>query len=103
MTEPQDPTHLDLLKEEYANALHAMQTGVMYYLQLNNAEGTSKHLRVGVNSALCSQRALLTILVEKGITTEEEYFTQLLAAVQEDVKSYEKLLSDHYGKEVTLH
>jgi elongation factor P hydroxylase len=98
-----ESSKLDKLKEDYMNAMHAMQTGVSYTLSIDPTEGDVKHIRVGINSALCSASALVYLLIEKGIITEEEYFTKLIELTKNDVKDYEKKLSEHYGTEVKLH
>lgn len=92
-----EPSELDQLKEKYTRLLHAMQTGVAYTMEFDPGETAPKHLRVGVNSALCSTSAVVTLLVEKGIITEEEYFTKMIQALQQDVKDYQEKLSAQYG------
>lgn len=99
----QEPTKLDMLKVEYQDAMHAMQTGVAHMIERDRSEASLKHIRVGINSALCSVSALMLILVEKGLVTEEEYFTKLLELVKEDVKDYEAKLTQLIGKPITLH
>lgn len=98
-----EPDSLDGIKAEYMQAMHAMQTGVAYSLEIDAAEGDIKHIRVGINSALCSIATLTYILMEKNIITEEEYFTKLLELTRNDVKDYEGKLSEHYGSNITLH
>lgn len=58
-------------KQRYRAALHAMQTGVAAMIGCDNST-TPKHLRVGVNSALCDNSALTMLLIKKGIITEDE-------------------------------
>jgi hypothetical protein len=54
----------------YAEAMHAMQTGVA---NLSGNDLAPKHLRVGINSALVDNAALARLLVKKGVFTQEEY------------------------------
>jgi len=49
-----------------------------------------KHLRVGVNSAMVEHTALVKLLVEKGILTEEEYITSQADAMEAEVALYEE-------------
>lgn len=92
-----EPSELDQLKEQYKRLLHAMQTGVAYSMEFDPAETTPKHLRVGVNSSLRSTYAVVALLVEKGIITEEEYFTKMIQALQQDVADYQEKISARYG------
>jgi len=97
MSELTELDQLAQLKEEYAQCLHAIQTGVAYTMEFDPAECEPKHIRVGINSALCSIGALTTLLVEKGIVTEEEYLTKIIQILKEDVERYQRQLSKHYG------
>ena len=69
---------VDEKKALYLNMMHGMQSGVAHQLVLNPKLCTPKDLRVGVNSALIQDSALAQLLMEKGIITEEEYWTRIL-------------------------
>lgn len=86
----------------YTMALHAMQSGVATYMQIAPDETTPKHLRVGTNAAHIGYSAIARLLIDKGVITEQEYFTTLADVAVEEQRNYEKRLSDHYGKPVTL-
>lgn len=86
----------------YHAAMHAVQSGVMMELELDPKGGTPKHLRVGVNSALCEHAALARLLIAKGIITEYEYYEAIIAEAEAEQARYEKRLSQHYGKRVRL-
>lgn len=89
--------------ERYLAALHAMQTGVMYAMQYDLSQDTTpKHLRVGVNSAMVEFSALVRLLFAKGVITEDELNKAMADTMEEEVRLYEKQLSDHLGKKVTL-
>lgn len=90
------------LVTRYHAALHAMQTGVEYKRQYDPGETQPKHLRVGVNSALSSQEALASLLVSKGIITEEEYMTAVADQMEVEAESYRKELSERFGVNITL-
>ncbi len=85
------------------DAMHAMQSGVTYdYETRPDGPEDTKHFRVGINNALCSQAALAMLLVRKGIITAEEYEAALREEVNREVDSYEDLLTQRLGKKVVL-
>lgn len=88
--------------DDYLAASHAMQSGVACMMLCDDSEIQPKHLRVGVNSALISNGALVALLIEKGIFTVEEFEDKLLEYTLRDVKSYEDKLSKYYNTEVKL-
>ena len=60
-------------KLSYAQALHGIQSGIALEIEKGSDCASPKHLRVGVNSAMCEHAALVRLLIEKEIITEEEY------------------------------
>lgn len=87
----------------YERACHAMQSGVAMEMQLGARNTEPKHLRVGINSAMVEHSAVARLLIEKSIITEEEYLRSLAVGMEQEVKSYEKRLSEMLGgKTVTL-
>jgi hypothetical protein len=95
-------TTLDELRARIAALGHAIQTGVAYDLEKEPKSGTPKHLRTGVNMALCGNAALAAILLAKGICTEEEYYTALVVELEKEKTAYEERLSARYGSKITL-
>lgn len=90
-------------EDRYCRAAHAMQSGVKFSAELGiSIDMTPKHLRTGVNSALVSNDALVTLLVEKGIITREEYSVALADAMEREVDRYTKILEHKLGKKVVL-
>jgi hypothetical protein len=109
----------------YAEAAHAMQSGVAMELQLNIKDaikdlppgelsdmalkawhdGAHKHLRVGVNSAMVEHGALAELLVSKGIIGHEEYVESLRLMMNEEVCRYEDDLQKRLGgtTKISLH
>lgn len=85
------------LRERYRHLCHAMQTGVAFTMEREPAETTPKHLRVGVNVAMCDHAALVTLLVSKGLITEVEYFEQLVVSMEREVKLYQERISNRAG------
>lgn len=83
----------EALTREYNYLCHAMQTGVKYDHEVNGAnDGTPKHLRVGVNVALCNHSALVRLLISKGLFTYKEYLISIRDAMQTEVNDYTKRL-----------
>jgi hypothetical protein len=91
------------LRERYASAMHAVQSGVATEIELGISSGTSpKHLRVGINSAMVDTGALATLLVKKGVITEEEHLEALAESAEREKASYEERLTERLGRPVTL-
>lgn len=91
------------LEQQYANLLHAMQTGVKFEQEWGVSDAqTPKHLRVGVNSALTQNSGLVLLLIDKGIITWREYWQAQVDAFTQEVITYEARLSAHTGKTVHL-
>jgi hypothetical protein len=61
-----------------------MQTAVKLQ-QGRQGEDTPSGLRVGVNSAMVNDVALATLLIEKGIITEDEYEGAIADAMETEV------------------
>ena len=93
---------LEEKKAKYMELCHAMQTGVAFTMEIDPAETTPKHLRVGVNSAMCDTAALAKLLFEKGVITEDEYFDKLIVQMTEEVETYRVRLAQHYGNGTTF-
>lgn len=90
--------------ERYQSAIKRMQSGVAMDLSLrmDDRSTAEKHLRVGVNSALVQNGALVTLLIEKGLITEQEYFEHMAKKMEDEVRHYETLLTKRLGKTVHL-
>lgn len=100
-----DPSMKAYWRERYERALHAMQTGVKMLIDnqgTSSGEASPKHLRVGVNAAMIDAGAQVSLLIKKGIFTEEEYFQALAEFSERDQKSYEEKVALVYGPGVKL-
>lgn len=104
LTEPDDQEVEALKKaqDRYLAAMHVAQAGVGAKMQFDPSDTTPKFLRAGINSSLIQQGALVKILIDKGIITEVEWVTALADIAEEEVKLYERILSDITGATVTL-
>jgi hypothetical protein len=79
---------------------HALQSGIEY--SKNEFEREHKHLRVGISTAHVDHSALASLLIKKGIITQEEYLDALVEAMETEVKRVEAELSIVYGAKITL-
>jgi hypothetical protein len=86
----------------YESALHAIQTGVKFDHELGSNDGTPKHLRVGIASAMVNDAALVRLLVKKGLFTHEEYLEELRLEACREVDRYEARIAQATGRTVTL-
>lgn len=95
--------------ERYQAAAHAMQSGVRLKMSREGApddgelcpgHASPKHLRVGVNSAMSDQGALVRLLLAKGIIDLEEYEEAVADAMEREVQTYRDELG--LGPNVTL-
>lgn len=90
--------------ERYQHATKRMQSGVAMDLaqHMDERQTAEKHLRVGVNVALVDHAALVSLLVKKGLITEEEYWGELANYMEAEVRRYEALLTKNLGTTVHL-
>lgn len=91
----EDEVELACLRQEYLNALHQVQTAVAYAPQSSALE--PKHLRVGINAVHADMSGLVTLLIEKGVFTELEYFQAMVKSIRDEVELQRKLLADEIG------
>lgn len=100
---------LKTLKTKYLQLMNAMQSGVMMqqhvqaHRDAKDQAWFNKDARVGINSALNSNGALVAVLFKKGILTEEEYLESLVATTQEDVDRLKRELADRLQTKVELY
>lgn len=90
------------MKKTYEEAMHAVQSGVAMEIQKDPHSIEPKHLRVGINSALCDSAAIAHLLIKKGVFTEEEYIEAVTEEANKEVERYEDMLSKMFGTKITL-
>lgn len=95
-------TDIEFWQRRYMSAAHGMQTGVAYELEKDASSGTPKHLRVGVNSAMVETSALVTLLIEKRVISELEWYRTLAEGMEAERDNYAKRLSERFGLAITL-
>jgi len=88
------------LSKEYAQHMHAMQSGVEY--SKDKTDQLPKHLRVGINARASDHAALASLLIKKGVITEVEYYEELVEFARREADVYRKRLSKEYGSPVDL-
>jgi hypothetical protein len=86
----------------YLHHLHRMQAGVAMRQHLDPMDGTPKYLRVGINTAKVEHGALVKLLVQKGLITDEEYLTAIADATEAEADQYEQELSERLGRTIKL-
>lgn len=90
-------------RARYERAAHAMQSGVAAEMGFHEAHGgtssatSPKHLRTGVNVAMRDHSSIVSLLIRKGILTDEEVMAALADGMEEEVRLHERLVSDLYG------
>ena len=91
---------------KYTDLVHAMQSGVAMMMNRDggpqSGETSPKHLRVGVNSAMCDHAALARLLISKGIITEEEYMQGIMDEMAREVERYEKKIGGDGSLKIKL-
>lgn len=89
-------------RERYLAAAHAMQCGVGHMMNFRREETEPKHLRTGINSAMVEHAALVSLLIEKGVITNEEYQKRLADKMEEERDAYVKALKEVIGTDVNI-
>lgn len=93
---------IEQLKQRYYNLVHAVQSGVGFLISRGSNTGTPKHLRTGVNIAMCAHSALVHLLIKKGICTEEEYFSAVVEMLEQEVERYQAEAEAETGVRITF-
>lgn len=83
--------------QRYEDAAHQMQCGVAMELSKDPTSATPKHLRVGINSAMVNDAALVRLLIAKGLFTEEEYYRAMREEMEREVERYKVMLRKLFG------
>ena len=76
------------LQQHIEDTMHAVQSAVALKMNIDPSDTSPKHLRVGVNSSLVSNSALVRTLVDKGLFTLREYCENLALVWDEEKQSY---------------
>jgi hypothetical protein len=84
-------------KLSYEQALHGIQTGISLEIERGSDCASPKHLRVGVNYAMCEHAALVRLLIDKGLFTQEEYAQAITDEFNRELERIEKSVNAQYG------
>ena len=90
------------LRARYLAAMHAVQSGIAMKMNFDPSDTTPKHLRVGVNAAMVDHGGLAALLISKGLITRLEYFEAMAKQAEQEKEMYERELSTHFGRKVSL-
>ena len=93
---------LKAARARYMAAAHGMQSGVAMKMNFDPADTTPKHLRTGVNASMSDLGGLAKLLIDKGLITEEEYFSAVADAMERERDTYQQEISEHFGRPVNL-
>jgi hypothetical protein len=85
-------------QEKYVKLAHAVQTGIASCIAAGWSGATPKHLRVGIDTSKSDHGALVKLLIEKGVITEDEYGRALLEGLENEIKGFERLFEHLTGK-----
>lgn len=88
-------TREQLMRRETALS-HAIQSAIAFQIQAGCEAATPKHLRVGVDTSKADHGALVKLLVEKGVFTEEEYFVEMIAGLERELE-FQTKQAQKYG------
>lgn len=69
----------------YMEAAHGVQTAMAHRIGLGQGLASPKHLRTGINLAMVEHGALVSLLIDKGLFTSEEYMEYLRLATNEEL------------------
>lgn len=83
-------------------AAHGVQSGVAMEMNHRSQPTSPKHLRTGLNAAMSDQGGLVTLLIEKGVFTRDEYERAIADAMERERERYEAHLSGLIGANISL-
>lgn len=93
---------VNALWQRYMDLAHSVQSAVGWLLERDAKSGTPKHLRTGLDVTKCEQAALVNLLVDRGIITEEEYVRGINEMLEKEVQRHEAEAERHFGLKVTF-
>jgi len=89
---------LEEYRARYEIAAHRVQTALS--LMPGDRRMTPKHIRVGLDMGKSDQGALVTLLIEKGVFTVEEYYLKVAEFAEQEADSYEKEINQRTGMNI---
>lgn len=89
-------------QRKYMSLAHAVQSGIASCIAVGWTGTQPKHLRVGIDTQKSDSGALVKLLLDKGIITEEEYGNAILQGLEREIESYQRLFKELTGKDATF-
>jgi hypothetical protein len=94
MTKYNPHTRFTDLGLDYRSALHGCQSAIAHRISLNgekDASASPKHLRMGVDSSMITDAAIVNLLIKKGIFTMEEFDNEVRLAANDELARWQQL------------
>lgn len=86
------------MSDEYTRYGHMVQSAIAFNPDKKLLE--PKHLRVGIDMSKADMKGLVTLLIEKGVFTKEEYLDAITQSAKEEVEFQKKTLAQSLGVDV---
>lgn len=84
--------------DRYQRAAHRVQTAIATLMAMPGYNATDpKHLRVGIDMSKSDMGGLATLLIEKGVITQDEYIEAVTAAAEREALSFERQIQALLG------
>lgn len=80
---------------EYEKHAHAVQTAIGFNPDKKALE--PKHLRVGIDMSKADMAGLVTLLIEKGVFTKDEYLAAITQSAEAEVEFQKQSLARNLG------
>lgn len=81
----------------YEEAGHGIQSAIAFAMGQDKNFTAPKHLRVGIDLTKSNIMGLVSLLVDKGIITHDEYHETLRLAANSELARYEDYVDKTYG------
>lgn len=81
----------------YLEAAHGVQSAIAQSMAEGSRETEPKHLRVGVDLSKSDTYGLATLLMQKGVFTQEEYVEHMRLAANTELARLEKEAFERHG------
>lgn len=83
------------MTEKYNNAAHAVQSAIAF--NPNKKVLEPKHLRVGIDMSKADMAGLVTLLIEKGVFTIEEYTAAIENSAEDEAQTQREACARELG------
>jgi hypothetical protein len=85
----------------YRDHAHRVQTAIAGLLARTPdlPRCNPKHLRTGIDLTKADMAGLATLLIEKGVFTQDEYIAAITRSAEIEADSYEQELQEAYGSD----